>query len=98
MHVRESAAAKRGHWATGSFDHGVFTPIGDLVRPGCRHRLELWGNGADGWAVYLIDGNAALLISPCFHRDFGDTRRDALDAAVRAFGVRPKVARDHAYL
>ena len=84
-------------WIKSTMRGGQFVTIRDLVEAG-KAELQIFGNGDDGWTVNLVEGDISCCVSPWFHRDFGDRRRDAVNACERAFGIRPKIARDHAYI
>ena len=51
--------------------------------------LAYAGNAANGWCIYLVDAferHRKQQISPLFHKDFGDTRRDMMQACARSYG------------
>lgn len=57
----------------------------------CRNRIFLAfaGSSANGWAIYAVDAidrTRKQQISPLFHKDFGDTRSDMIQACRRAYG------------
>ncbi|UVK46763.1 hypothetical protein BPNPMPFG_002471 [Mesorhizobium sp. AR07] len=77
---------------------GKFHPIAELVAAG-THKVEIFGNAAEGWRVYLVwsDDSACISIGPLFHREFGETLRNCRESACRAYRL-PSVKKTRNWL
>lgn len=76
-------------WPNAVKFNGDTFPIADLCKSGVAF-LAYAGSSAEGWAIYLVDDNdksKKQQVSPLFCKDFGDTRRDMMQACARAYGV-----------
>lgn len=73
-------------WTERTMWQGKFQPISDLVAAG-SHKVEIFGNTAEGWQAYLVDaaGSACISIGPIFCRAFGDTLSHCRQAAARCY-------------
>jgi hypothetical protein len=77
-------------------------PIATLTNDPAHWALEVRGNKATGWAVYMeVHGTPdhtaeACQVSPLFLAEAGDTRRMLIEACQRAYGVAPRIAKREA--
>jgi hypothetical protein len=84
-------------WTSTTLHGGRWRDVKTLIAEG-SHRIEVWGSAEDGWQAFLVDDletaegrkfTSGCAVSPIFHRQFGDTRKDLKAAAQRAYGVDP---------